>query len=131
MPAHDPIALGLSLPLGSVVPFAGLLLSIAPLPLFAGIFATMIPALPILKARGAALGVVSPAHFFWATGALSSFLDNAPTYLAFFSLAQGVGGGATGGGGVGPAPAGDRRGRGLHGGQLVLPIFALLTLIFF
>ena len=93
MPAHDPIALGLSLPLGSVVPFAGLLLSIAPLPLFAGIFATMIPALPILKARGAALGVVSPAHFFWATGALSSFLDNAPTYLAFFSLAQGVGGG--------------------------------------
>ena len=60
--------------------------------LFAGIFATMIPALLILKARGAELGVVSPAHFFWATGALSSFLDNAPTYLTFFSLAQGIGG---------------------------------------
>ena len=60
--------------------------------LFAGIFATMIPALLIFKARGAALGVVTPAHFFWATGALSSFLDNAPTYLTFFSLAQGVGG---------------------------------------
>jgi Na+/H+ antiporter NhaD/arsenite permease-like protein len=60
--------------------------------LFAGIFATMIPALLILKARGAELGVVSPAHFFWATGALSSFLDNAPTYLTFFSLAQGLGG---------------------------------------
>ena len=60
--------------------------------LFAGIFATMIPALLILKARGAELGVVSPAHFFWATGALSGFLDNAPTYLTFFSLAQGVGG---------------------------------------
>lgn len=60
--------------------------------LFAGIFATMIPALLILKARGAELGVVTPAHFFWATGALSSFLDNAPTYLSFFSLAQGVGG---------------------------------------
>jgi len=60
--------------------------------LFAGIFATMIPALLILKARGAELGVVTPAHFFWATGALSSFLDNAPTYLVFFSLAQGVGG---------------------------------------
>ncbi len=60
--------------------------------LFAGIFATMIPALLILKARGAALGVVTPAHFFWATGVLSSFLDNAPTYLTFFSLAQGVGG---------------------------------------
>jgi Na+/H+ antiporter NhaD/arsenite permease-like protein len=60
--------------------------------LFAGIFATMIPALLILKARGAELGVVTPAHFFWVTGALSSFLDNAPTYLTFFSLAQGVGG---------------------------------------
>jgi len=60
--------------------------------LFAGIFATMIPALLILKARGAELGVVTPAHFFWTTGALSSFLDNAPTYLTFFSLAQGVGG---------------------------------------
>ena len=60
--------------------------------LFAGIFATMIPALLILKARGAELGVVTPAHFFWATGMLSSFLDNAPTYLTFFSLAQGVGG---------------------------------------
>ena len=63
--------------------------------LFAGIFATMIPALLILKARGAELGVVTPAHFFWATGALSSFLDNAPTYLTFFSLAQGVGGSQT------------------------------------
>jgi Na+/H+ antiporter NhaD/arsenite permease-like protein len=63
--------------------------------LFAGIFATMIPALLILKARGAELGVVSPAHFFWVTGALSSFLDNAPTYLTFFSLAQGVGGAET------------------------------------
>jgi len=60
--------------------------------LFAGIFATMIPALLILKARGAELGVVTPAHFFWATGMLSSFLDNAPTYLTFFSLAQGLGG---------------------------------------
>jgi Na+/H+ antiporter NhaD/arsenite permease-like protein len=60
--------------------------------LFAGIFATMIPALLILEARGAQLGVTGPAHFFWATGSLSSFLDNAPTYLTFFSLAQGVGG---------------------------------------
>jgi len=63
--------------------------------LFAGIFATMIPALLILKARGAELGVVTPAHFFWVTGALSSFLDNAPTYLTFFSLAQGLGGAQT------------------------------------
>jgi Na+/H+ antiporter NhaD/arsenite permease-like protein len=63
--------------------------------LFAGIFATMTPALLILKARGAELGVVSPAHFFWLTGALSSFLDNAPAYLAFFNLAQGLGGAQT------------------------------------
>ena len=63
--------------------------------LFAGIFATMIPALLILKARGAELGVVTPAHFFWATGVLSGFLDNAPSYLAFFNLAQGLGGAQT------------------------------------
>jgi len=60
--------------------------------LFAGIFATMIPALLILKARGGSLGVDTPAEFFWATGGLSSFLDNAPTYLTFFSLGQGLGG---------------------------------------
>jgi len=60
--------------------------------LFAGIFATMIPALLILKARGGEMGVNSPAEFFWASGGLSSFLDNAPTYLTFFSLAQGMGG---------------------------------------
>jgi Na+/H+ antiporter NhaD/arsenite permease-like protein len=60
--------------------------------LFAGIFATMIPALLILSARGGELGVVRPWHFFWAAGILSSFLDNAPTYLTFFSLAQGLSG---------------------------------------
>jgi Na+/H+ antiporter NhaD/arsenite permease-like protein len=58
--------------------------------LFAGIFATMIPALLILKARGGEIGVTQPWQFFWATGTLSSFLDNAPTYLTFFSLAQGL-----------------------------------------
>jgi Na+/H+ antiporter NhaD/arsenite permease-like protein len=56
--------------------------------LFAGIFATMLPALHILQARGAELGVREPWQFFWATGALSSFLDNAPTYLTFLALAQ-------------------------------------------
>lgn len=59
--------------------------------LFAGIFVTMVPALLILNARGAELGIVKPWHFFWATGSLSSFLDNTPTYLAFFSMAQGLG----------------------------------------
>jgi Na+/H+ antiporter NhaD/arsenite permease-like protein len=57
--------------------------------LFAGIFLTMIPALDLLRARGAALGVTQPWHFFWASGSLSSFLDNAPTYLTFLALAQG------------------------------------------
>jgi Na+/H+ antiporter NhaD/arsenite permease-like protein len=59
--------------------------------LFAGIFLTMIPALEILRARGAELGVTTPAQFFWAAGLLSSFLDNAPTYMTFFALAQGLG----------------------------------------
>jgi Na+/H+ antiporter NhaD/arsenite permease-like protein len=59
--------------------------------LFAGIFLTMLPALDLLRARGAALGVREPWQFFWAAGALSSFLDNAPTYLTFLALAQGLG----------------------------------------
>lgn len=58
--------------------------------LFAGIFATMIPALEILRARGSELGVSEPWHFYWLSGALSSFLDNAPTYLTFVALAQGL-----------------------------------------
>jgi Na+/H+ antiporter NhaD/arsenite permease-like protein len=57
--------------------------------LFAGIFATMIPALALLEAKGGSIGVTLPWHYFWASGALSSFLDNAPTYLVFTSLAQG------------------------------------------
>jgi len=58
--------------------------------LFAGIFATMIPALYILEHKGAALGITKPWQFFWAAGSLSSFLDNAPTYLTFVSLAKGL-----------------------------------------
>lgn len=63
--------------------------------LFAGIFMTIIPALAILKAGpdGAMAGLTNAVHgpvrFFWATGALSSFLDNAPTYLTFFNSALG------------------------------------------
>jgi len=59
--------------------------------LFAGIFAAMIPALLILQARGGDLPVREPWQFFMATGTLSAFLDNAPTYLTFLSLAQGQG----------------------------------------
>jgi Na+/H+ antiporter NhaD/arsenite permease-like protein len=58
--------------------------------IFAGIFAAMIPALAILEARGDELGLTQPWQYFWATGALSSFLDNAPTYLTFTSTAQGL-----------------------------------------
>jgi Na+/H+ antiporter NhaD/arsenite permease-like protein len=59
--------------------------------LFLGIFLTMIPALELLHERGGELGVRAPWQFFWATGTLSSFLDNAPTYLTFLALAQGMG----------------------------------------
>jgi Na+/H+ antiporter NhaD/arsenite permease-like protein len=57
--------------------------------LFAGIFATMAPALLVLNARAGTLGIEQPWHFFWATGLLSSFLDNAPTYLTFAAAACG------------------------------------------
>ena len=68
--------------------------------LFAGIFVTIIPAIAILKAgTSGALGVginsvsnqTGPINYmyFWATGILSSFLDNAPTYLVFFNTAGG------------------------------------------
>ena len=53
-----------------------------------GIFICMQPALAILNERGASLGIDSPRAFFWITGALSSVLDNAPTYLVFFQTAQ-------------------------------------------
>jgi Na+/H+ antiporter NhaD/arsenite permease-like protein len=58
---------------------------------FAGIFATMIPALDLLRAHGSRLGVTHEWQYFWATGTLSSFLDNAPTYLTFLALGQGQG----------------------------------------
>ncbi len=69
--------------------------------LFAGIFLTIIPVIAMLKAGtggpfGAVVSAVTrpdgtpdPAMYFWAAGALSSFLDNAPTYLVFFNTAGG------------------------------------------
>ena len=69
--------------------------------LFAGIFLTIIPVIAMLKAGtngpfGAVVSAVTrtdgspdPAAYFWATGLLSSFLDNAPTYLVFFNTAGG------------------------------------------
>jgi Na+/H+ antiporter NhaD/arsenite permease-like protein len=58
--------------------------------IFIGIFVTMVPALKLLEIEGAALGITQPWQYFWATGLLSSFLDNAPTYLTFASLAVGA-----------------------------------------
>lgn len=63
--------------------------------LFAGIFITIVPALILLRAGvNGNLGFIiravkEPWHYFWATGSLSSFLDNTPTYLTFFSTALG------------------------------------------
>ena len=58
--------------------------------LFIAIFVTMIPALQLLHAKGPSFGLTETWQYFWATGSLSSFLDNAPTYLSFTSLASGV-----------------------------------------
>jgi len=57
--------------------------------LFAAIFVTMVPALILLDDWGPRSPIQKPWHFFWITGSLSSFLDNAPTYLTFFSLGLG------------------------------------------
>ncbi len=59
--------------------------------LFIGIFITMQPALMLLKANGANLGITEPFEMFWATGLLSSFLDNTPTYLVFLTTAGALG----------------------------------------
>jgi len=58
--------------------------------LFLGIFITMLPALRILSIRGSELGITQPWQFFWTAGGFSSFLDNAPTYLTFVALGQGL-----------------------------------------
>ncbi len=57
--------------------------------LFAGIFATMAPALAYLATHGASLGLKSPTAFYIGTGGLSAVLDNAPTYLNFLQIAVG------------------------------------------
>ena len=56
--------------------------------LFLGIFITMQVPMEILKAKGPSLGLEHPVEFFWASGVLSSFLDNAPTYLVFLETAK-------------------------------------------
>lgn len=58
--------------------------------LFLGIFVAVQPALALLSIRGGELGVDTTMEFFWGTGILSAFLDNAPTYLVFFKTAAGM-----------------------------------------
>ena len=58
--------------------------------LFAGIFATMVPALDWLEMNATHIGISSPGQFYWGTGILSSVLDNAPTYLNFLSASIGL-----------------------------------------
>ena len=58
--------------------------------LFVGIFTTMTPALLYLSEHAPALGMTEPWQFYYATGALSSFLDNAPTAVAFYTVATGL-----------------------------------------
>lgn len=143
--------------------------------LFIGIFICMHPPMEILRSSGDALVPVlnSPARFFWATGTLSSFLDNAPTYAVFLEAAVGITSGkVTGalpliGGGwideatlsavslgavfmgansyIGNGPnfmvrsiaehAGVRMpgffGYMIYSGAILLPLFALITLLFF
>jgi Na+/H+ antiporter NhaD/arsenite permease-like protein len=59
--------------------------------LFLGIFVAMQVPLMVLNVYGAELGLTTPAQFFWATGSLSAFLDNAPTYVVFFETARTLG----------------------------------------
>ena len=58
--------------------------------LFAGIFATMVPALDWLEHNASHLGISGVGQFYWGSGMLSSVLDNAPTYLNFLSAAFGL-----------------------------------------
>lgn len=83
--------------------------------LFFGIFVTMTVPMELLRNAGEHFHFTHPAAYFWASGSLSSFLDNAPTYLIFFALGQASSEGANAGLIT------------LHGGQQVLA--SLLTAV--
>lgn len=59
--------------------------------LFIGIFICMQAPVQILNTYGPSLGIDTPTKFYWGTGILSSFLDNAPTYVVFFETAKSIG----------------------------------------
>jgi Na+/H+ antiporter NhaD/arsenite permease-like protein len=56
--------------------------------LFVGIFIAMQVPIEVLNVMGGKLGLSEPWHYFWATGSLSSVLDNAPTYVVFFETSK-------------------------------------------
>jgi Na+/H+ antiporter NhaD/arsenite permease-like protein len=89
---------------------------------FAGIFATMVPALMLLEHSAPSLPLREPWHFFWATGILSSFLDNAPTYLSFASAASGLAG-------TSPEHLNELIGAQISYGNSIISAEALLTAI--
>jgi hypothetical protein len=93
--------------------------------LFVGIFVTMIPALLILNARGAELGVVKPWQFCWTTSAFFPFLDNTPTDPAFFSKAHGLG---LNGGMMGIS---NMILKAIGVSAILIPLTIVMTLIFF
>lgn len=85
--------------------------------LFLGIFLTMQVPIEILRAQGPRLGLSQPAEFFWSTGLLSSFLDNAPTYLVFFETARSL-----------PGGMGDAVGPLVGGGSIPEPLLRAISL---
>lgn len=64
--------------------------------LFLGIFITMTPTLIYLRENASHFGMNQPWHFYYATGGLSAFLDNAPTAISFYNVALGMGASAPG-----------------------------------
>jgi Na+/H+ antiporter NhaD/arsenite permease-like protein len=86
--------------------------------LFIAIFVTMQPALVLLGAAGPEMGLTKPVHFFFVSGALSSFLDNAPTYVTFFEVAKSLG--ATAGPLVGESGVAEPLLRGVSLGSVLM-----------
>ena len=101
--------------------------------LFVGIFATMMPALDYLEQHGREFALTKPAQYYFASGALSSVLDNAPTYVNFLKLAEVTAGPARSGTGNPAEPAADEKEsvRGLLATSPLLVVAVSLGAVFF
>jgi Na+/H+ antiporter NhaD/arsenite permease-like protein len=89
--------------------------------LFLGIFISMQIPVEYLREEGSKLGLNTPAAFFWASGGLSSFLDNAPTYVVFFEAAKALTGSLIQAGAMAPGEA-VKVNEGLIGAKLLLAV---------